>query len=50
MGQVVTSLDTVDEFDFFCKAIKSASQEYVQHLAAYGLNTPTLQKYLKLIL
>jgi hypothetical protein len=50
MGQVVTALESVDEFDYFSRAIKSVNQEYVQHLIAYGLNTPTLQKYLKIII
>ena len=37
MGQVVTRLDEIDEFDFFCKAAKSANLEYVQFLVTNGL-------------
>ena len=50
MGQVVTRLDSVDEYDFFCGAIRQANPEYTQHLITHGLQTPTLRTYLKIIL
>ena len=50
MGQVMTRLDGVDEYDFFCGAIKQANPEYVQHLINNGLKTPTLRNYLRVIL
>jgi hypothetical protein len=50
MGQVVTQLDSVDEYDFFAKSIRAADQEYTQYLTSHSLTTPVLQGYLKQIL
>ena len=39
MGQVVSRITDIDEFDFFCKAAKEANVEYAQYLVSNGLKT-----------